>query len=156
MRPQIKLTRPQGPPFIFAQDHKTDLEQKMPTICRHCNKSYVNVKQHITKSHSYLQITCKEDGKIVDGPLDELFWKDQIWKNDHYSRVCDSDDEIMDNLVSMGPIQGHLWVHMKRSTLHPTMWIIIEINHITLIKNDTDTKTTRYTYPAIQVLHKRI
>jgi len=54
------------------------------TVCRHCNKAYVNVLEHITKSHSWLTIYKLADNTVVDHKKvvrvgdykTTLFWKD--------------------------------------------------------------------------------
>ena len=54
------------------------------TVCRYCDKAYVNVLEHITKSHSWLRIYKLADGslasdekvKLFNGTKTCLFWKD--------------------------------------------------------------------------------
>jgi len=129
------------------------MSQKIP--CPNCGKSYVNVKAHITKSHSYIQITTKSDGEIIFSSDDQLYWKRQLWGRYGEKNDNDNPDESVDCWTSRGPIAGFLFVTLQKHKSLPTLWNIKEINEIRFKKDDTEILSV-YTKPNIQVLHKRV
>ena len=126
------------------------------TPCRHCGKPYKNVKEHITKSHSWLQLTCKADGEI-EGDM-KLYWKGMMWKGIYGEGwrhdVTTGQSAIMSALFPDPPeaCDDWMWMCLKPSTINPSMWVVKEIE---LHKHDSDTWKT-FTWLPIQVLHQRV
>ena len=117
------------------------------TPCRHCGKRYKNVLEHITKSHSWLQVACKEDGEMGNEPM-ELFWKDKMWKEEMGGWAV-IDGVVRDVIWMYHDRDDEMFVVLTRSTTNPTMWVVSEIQ---LFEGGCQ----RYKNPNIQVLHKRI
>ena len=64
----------------FPSNYNTNqlIYSKMPkTACRHCGKEYVNVREHITKTHSWVSMP----GDYYDYNW-ELYWLDRVWKSE--------------------------------------------------------------------------
>lgn len=136
------------------------------TPCHHCGKLYVNVKEHITKSHSWLQLHCKDDGEIVFGEehgYGTLFWQDHIWKDcaEGY-RTCE-EDEHHTSYFSDTREDMFIWVHIKKHPTLPGMWTVLKITTDTFLSDEAVrrnggimNKLKEYTNVNIQVLHKRV
>ena len=130
--------------------------------CHHCKKAYVNVLEHITKSHSYLQIYTYEDGEIADsddcpdGGEYKLFWKDQLFNQ----------------TTDFHPINGHYWAITMTNTGFDgvvtltiarapgaTTWRVYTLQTETWpVADHYGAKTTikHYTAGHIQILQKRV
>jgi hypothetical protein len=131
----------------------------MTTPCRHCGKPFKNVLEHITKSHSWLQLTCEEDGEISDRCAEkeefELFWKDHRFIAD---TIQDGKDACQMGFGS-STFEGYVWVSLARSTTHRTMWVVTNIETVRTV-DAADGRTLRdirkhYSRPNIQVLHQQ-
>lgn len=135
------------------------------TPCHHCGKLYVNVKEHITKSHSWLQLHTKEDGEIVYDKEDcwgRLFWKDTMWTDDGGGDAACEEDEVHTWYTGADP-NKELWVLMKKSEAFPNMWKVVQIREATYLSDEAVTRnggcatsSKIYKNVNIQVLHKRV
>jgi len=136
------------------------MNRDIRTPCKYCGKSYKNVMEHITKSHSYIQLTCEEDGEIsprcgVEGEF-ELFWRDH-----RYTLGAINDDVDGDCNMEFGAHDDDTGVviHLTRSLNHPTMWVVRNIDTIKTTERPNGTLyDTRKGYMGhhIQVLHQRL
>jgi hypothetical protein len=88
------------------------------TVCRYCDKAYVNVLEHVTKSHSWLRIYKYADGslasdekvKLFNGAKTALFWKDIEFEYGD----CHTDKEGVTHLAfSSSKFQGLVFVGIR-------------------------------------------
>lgn len=136
------------------------------TPCHHCGKLYVNVKEHITKSHSWLQLHCKEDGEIVYDKEDcwgSLFWQDTMWKDiGSGDRSCEDDERH--TWYTPETLDGcELWVLIKRHPTLPGMWNVARVEFCKYLSDKAVERNGGYAISSkiyknvnIQVLHKRV
>jgi hypothetical protein len=126
------------------------------TPCRHCGKPYKNVKEHITKSHSWIQLTSK-DGEIEEL---ELYWKGMMWKGVYGEGwrwdVAKRENLIMSALYPDPPeaSEDWLWICVEPTEINPAGWVVKEIE---LHKNNNDIHNCKtFTWLPIQVRHRRV
>ena len=124
------------------------------TPCKYCGKAFKNVKAHITKSHSWLQMTTEENGDISDRCATKGEFE-MFWRGEHYT----IDAVTYEGGGDCGLGFGNVYVTMTRSPHHPSMWVVKDIHSVTTIERpDGSTQDTfmEHTGYNIQVLHKRL
>jgi hypothetical protein len=117
--------------------------QKETKECPHCSKLFINLEQHITKSHVRNEIYYtidKEYGLLIEkviyngierecfgdsaeGYLFDLYHenkdKKRVWYDDYSLEICHNNKEIMG--------MTHLGYKCKRTPLYKHNWNIIRI-----------------------------
>jgi hypothetical protein len=81
------------------------------TVCTHCNKSYVNVLEHITKTHSWIRLVIDKDGNLNDEDQNvghQLFWKNMLFD-------CDDVSSNTDLWFCNNEFEGSVFVSLKNN-----------------------------------------
>ena len=98
---------------------------KSLSVCPTCNRSYVNLTEHVTKKHSFVWLNVWEDtndlicegdlpvGVELERPPEELFWKDQIFGIDALDGTSDIPNSFA-IMFSNGTFDASVWVFFSR------------------------------------------
>ena len=134
------------------------------SACHICNRSYKNVLEHITKSHSWMSICVHKNGDIVH--RDTGAWAEEgqdtvemFWQDKHF-RACEAsyDTETGDitYIMTCKDWDGEVQVSLRRLLPDTDLWRVDSLTTFVASEVFPGGKPTNYIGKHIQVLHKRV
>ena len=128
----------------------------MKTACHLCGKSYVNVKSHISKSHSYVCLMFDKDENIIfmkGGELTELFWQGERWDCNEIYGNADGTHRL---IFGREEFDGEVHILFRRNATHATCREVQSLTTIEYSPTIPEGKRRIHGTCNIQVLHKFI